>query len=69
MRRLSRGAPKGSRNAAKGDEPRTGRIAQRVPPSIQLRWEEAAKAAGKTVADLLIERAPRSPTIRPPESP
>lgn len=53
-----RGAPKGSRNAAKGAAPRDGRIAQRVPAAIQRRWEAAARAAGKTVADLLIERAP-----------
>jgi hypothetical protein len=54
----ARGAPRGSRNAAKGPAPRVGRIAQRVPLAIQERWEAAASAAGCTVADLLIERAP-----------
>lgn len=53
-----RGAPKGSRNAAKGDEPRDTPLSARLPASVVSRYHAAARAAGLSLADYLIRRAP-----------
>jgi hypothetical protein len=56
----SRGAPLGSRNAAKGDEPRDTPLSARLPASVVARYKSAAESAHLSLADYLIKRAPKS---------